>query len=103
MMSAKAINSNLGLELTASQDRGGERKLRIQIARRFILLVLAILLIQTSGMAAVLIGNSIVAPSIDMNVSGQAEAFQFVASSSGTLSALVVYVDSNSASTTIVA
>ncbi len=103
MMSAKGINSKLGLALTASQDRGGERKLRIQIARRFILLVLTILSLQTRGKAAVLIGNSTIAPSIDMNVSGQAEAFQFTAGASGTLSALVVYVDSNSASTTIVA
>src|SRR4051812_22281883 len=103
MMSEKGINSNLSLAVPANQNHTGERKLRLPIACRLILLVLTILSLQTRGMAAVLIGSSTIAPSIDMNVSGQAEAFQFTAATSGSVSALVVYVDSNSASTTIVA
>jgi hypothetical protein len=51
----------------------------------------------------VLVGNSTLRPGVDTNVAGQAEAFRFVASASGTAKTFSFFVDnSNSATTAVV-
>src|SRR5262245_13764207 len=50
-----------------------------------------------------LVGNSVVQGATDSNVAGQAEAFQFTASASGTLATLTVYVDASSSAAVLVA
>src|SRR3974390_3028334 len=72
----------------------------------FVSIFLTLLLLTAlAAKAAVtpLVGNATVAPSIDMNPVGQAEAFQFTATASGTMGTIMVYVDGSSTATTPVA
>lgn len=74
------------------------------ILSAMILFLIALALpIRGFGAGTVLIGTQTVARSIDTNQSGQAEAFQFAATSSGTLASLSVYVDSSTSATKLVA
>jgi hypothetical protein len=73
---------------------------------RFCLTLLTLLLLgaaarpQSSG--TVLLGSQNIASSRDSDSPGEAEAFQFAASASGTLGTLSVYVDSSNSSTQLV-
>lgn len=67
------------------------------------LMLLLLTGLPATGSATVLLGNSTLAPSLDMNIAGQAEAFQVTAASSGTVGVLMVYVDASSSATSIVA
>src|SRR5262249_59745366 len=60
-------------------------------------LVLLVLLaaVPATASATQLVGNSLVEASGDSNIAGQAEAFQFTASASGTMATLMVYVDAS--------
>ena len=69
-----------------------------------ILLLIALALpIRVFGAGTVLIGTQTVARSVDTDQPGEAEAFQFAATSSGTLASLSVYVDSSTSATKLVA
>lgn len=70
---------------------------------RFLSILIALLAFHASANAQVLVGDSAVSPSLDMNVPGQAEAFEYTATASGTLATLVVYVDPSSTAVGLVA
>ena len=69
------------------------------------LFVLLALVFPSSGFAAgtVLLGSQNIASTLDSNQPGEAEAFQFTATTSGTLGSLTVYLDSSSSATQLVA
>jgi hypothetical protein len=69
----------------------------------FTSLLLLLALVPATVSAAPLVGNSTVASSVDMNIAGQAEAFRFTGSASGTMTSIMVYVDASSTATTLVA
>jgi Domain of unknown function (DUF1929)/Bacterial Ig domain/Glyoxal oxidase N-terminus/Galactose oxidase, central domain/Kelch motif len=75
-----------------------------------IAIVMAVLLIAAEGAlaplaraAAPLLGNATVEPSVDADGIGLAEAFKATASSTGSVNALFVYVDTSSTATTLAA
>jgi hypothetical protein len=68
-----------------------------------VLLLVPLLSRISSGSPTLLVGDSQVESSPDSDPVGQAEAFRFTATSSGTVSDLIVYVDTPSTSQTVVA
>src|SRR5262245_51582585 len=93
--------------LSAGDVARGRAGLGSRVLETWDLLSLILLLllagVPATASAAQLLGNSLIASSMDSNVPGQAEAFQFTASASGTLATLMVYVDSNSSAPGLVA
>jgi len=73
---------------------------------RFSVALLTLLLLETTARpqssGTVLLGSQNIASTGDSDAPGQAEAFQFAASASGTLGSLTVYVDSSNSSTQLV-
>src|SRR5579863_6906321 len=75
----------------------------ISLLRTFLVLVILMLLpnlVHASG--TVLLGSQSVARSRDTDPPGSAEAFQFAATASGTVSTLTVYIDSSSGATQLI-
>src|SRR5262245_56872966 len=94
--------------LSAGDVARGRAGLGSRVLKKWDLLSLILLLpllarVPATASAAQLLGDSLIASSMDSNVPGQAEAFQFTASASGTLATLMVYVDSNSSAPGLVA
>src|SRR4051794_15523343 len=75
----------------------------MRITARVLVLAGLALLLAGAAQGAVVAGDQTVAPAVDTNSAGQAEAFRTTATASATVGKLTVYLDSPSAATSIVA
>ncbi len=55
-----------------------------------------------TAVPSILVGSNVIAPQLDSNSAGMAEAFQYTASTSGTLTRLYVFIDGSNTATSVI-